>query len=126
MKSIKILIIVLLLGSACYAQREKFPPDSVTKIHLDGPIRKGASPLYVILHEDKEYELDSTLMLKDILDPGQIKSVNVVKPPQSNVKYSDKGKNGVLLISLNEERYPAAFKELEKHLTILKIEEEKE
>jgi hypothetical protein len=124
MKIIKVLIILLLMGSASYAQRESSAPGSGTVIRLDGPVRKGPKPLYVIVHEKKEYELDSA-KAKNVLNPDKIKSMHVVMQPALDARYKEKGKNGVILITLNEENNSAAFKELKQHLTLLQTEEEK-
>ncbi|CAM4288761.1 hypothetical protein SAMN06265348_109124 [Pedobacter westerhofensis] len=117
MKSIKILVIFTFMGLTSFAQN-RLEKGAAPIIHLDGPLRKRATPLYVIIHDEKEYELDTAH--KDIINPDQIKSISVMKNPEAELKYKAKGKNGVILITLNENQHPKAFKELKKYVKILK------
>lgn len=63
------------------------------------------SPLYILSVDDKLLELNPTLtpgVELEMIDPKHIKSINVVKQPEAAKKYGDKGKHGVVIITLNE------------------------
>lgn len=119
MKSIKILVVLIFIGSFSYAQSEKAKVDSGIVVHLDGPVHTTPSPLYILTHEGKEYSLDTTAAKKGILDINSIKSIDIPKDREAILKYGAAAKNGVVVITLNEQKYSGAFNLLEKYLKAL-------
>jgi hypothetical protein len=63
----------------------------------DSTIKSMGKPLYII--DGKESEID----VKD-LDPQQIKNISVFKGSQATIAYGEKGKNGVVKITLKNEQ----------------------
>ncbi len=56
------------------------------------------SPLYILITPDGEKELDNFEKIK----PEDIESINVLKGSTATLKYGDKGKNGVVILTLKK------------------------
>ncbi len=120
MKLLQILIPLFFVSSMSYAQSETIKEDSVTRVRLDCSIKEFPSPLWLVMYEGKMFSIDSVVMKeKKILNPSSIKSVNVLKNQQELEKYGNAGKNGVVILTLSEEKGAKTFKSLKKYLTAI-------
>jgi len=72
-----------------------FPGGSPTSID-EVSQKKGLDPLYII--DGKEYSRDEI----NSIDPNDIKEVHVIKNKLDLMVYGDRGKDGVVIITLNE------------------------
>lgn len=65
-------------------------------------------PFYVIFSHDKIISKADTMSAAIL--PQTIKSFNVLKDSTATLKYGSLGKNGVIEIYLNDDKYPEAYK----------------
>lgn len=78
--------------------------------------RKGAllqPPLYVIISRNKEFKMLNNDAFKDI-NPQAIQAVTVLKDSAAVNKYGNEAKYGVILITVNDAKYPKLYKEIKK------------
>lgn len=99
-RAVIVLAVLTIAQHWCFEQVE--PSKSET-----GPVRiiypPDLSPLFVLTVGDKSVEFDpkanEVLDLQSI-DPTAIESISVLKNGEATAQYGDKGRNGVVLISL--------------------------
>jgi hypothetical protein len=80
------------------------------KLYCGSPRVINKPPLYIIVTSAREIQIP-TDVIKDI-KPDWILSINVLNDSAGTIKYGDKGKNGVILLSLREEKLQEALKTL--------------
>jgi hypothetical protein len=68
----------------------------------------GQEPLYVLKTHGKE--LRSKYLKLNSINPQQIKSLSVLKDSSVTKKYGQEAKYGVVEITLDDEKYPDAYK----------------
>ena len=104
----KLLIIALLFSQiGLFAQEMKIRTNE-----------KGKKPLIVLSHDGKQYMLTEEEL--DAFDPISIKSINVFKG-ESAMLYGEKAKDGVVLISLKDNKMgTASFEKIKSSLSQVK------
>jgi hypothetical protein len=118
-KFTNILLLLILMTSASYAQIDTISVNPGSYLRLDGPISQSPSPLFIVTYKGKEYILDSLGVKGNVLDPNSIESMNVIKAREGLIPYGEAAKNGVVIVILKEER--KSFVALKKHLKPLKL-----
>jgi TonB-dependent SusC/RagA subfamily outer membrane receptor len=83
------------------------------------PYKNEPAPLYIINSHNKQYALDSLYSCKDI-DPNWIQTVSVLVDKSAASIYGKRAAHGVVIVTIKEEEYPAAFKTLKKHMKKIK------
>lgn len=67
-------------------------------------------PLYIIKSHNKEFKVKDI----SILNPNAIQAISVLKDSSAINKYGNEAKNGVVLITVNDDKYPELYKEIKK------------
>ena len=116
-------LLCILLFALCvtgYANGQIKGKDTVKirkKKHEVSPAKKLV--LLIIKSENNLYEVDTAInndtLLKRI-DPLWISSVNVIKPSKDKIKYKQLNADAALVITINDKRYPNAFKIMEMYM----------
>ncbi|WP_040626145.1 hypothetical protein [Mucilaginibacter paludis] len=86
---------------------------------IDKPYQGQHAPLYIISSHNKQFALD-TLFGAQQIDPKWIESINVLVDPKACNTYGRRAKNGVVIITIKEEEYPEAFKDLKRNMKRIK------
>ena len=93
------LLPLVCLGLSLQAQTVFVPADKGNvKVRVT---QEGAEPL-CILHQASGEEKEVTMAELQAIDPATIESMEVLKDADSIAKYGDKGKNGVVIVTLKE------------------------
>ena len=99
----------------------KKPDVETNTIRICAPSRAGVipkPPLYVIKYGKKEYQNNKEYFIPDISElfsPNDIASINVLKDSASAEKYGEDGKNGVIVITLKDNKV-STFKKKSKEV----------
>lgn len=83
------------------------------------PYQGQHAPLYIISSHNKQFALDTLFGMQKI-DPKWIESINVLVDPRGGDAYGKRARNGVVIITIKEEEYPEAFKNLKKNMKRIK------
>ncbi|SFS93235.1 hypothetical protein SAMN04487890_106236 [Mucilaginibacter polytrichastri] len=70
-------------------------------------------PLYVIKSRNEEFKMKSTIGMSYI-EPGAIKSILVLKDSVTTSKYGAEAKYGVILVTVNDDKYPDLYNKIKK------------
>lgn len=68
------------------------------KLQVSGSRTEGAKPLFVLINQFGEREVNTGAF--ESLDPDNIESVTVLKGDKATTKYGERGKNGVIVVVL--------------------------
>ncbi|MFI5162572.1 MAG: hypothetical protein ACHQHN_14935 [Sphingobacteriales bacterium] len=69
-------------------------------------------PLFLVKRHNKLFVLDSLSRI----NPGWFQNIEVVKEPSQTAQYGDSAKDGIVIITLNEDHYPGIYKMLKHNL----------
>jgi hypothetical protein len=116
MKLIFIIISMLFLSVFSNAQSKPIKTDSIPKVMIDGPMRKGPQPLWLLKHRGKTFSIDTTAMKNGVLASKSIGFIDVIPDKEAVKKYGNAAENGVIVITLGEEPGSKIFRSLKKHL----------
>jgi len=114
MKFTLIIAIQLLVSSVLFAQQPSIKPLVTTPnstIKICTPSRHNLlkpGPIYAIYSHNKIIALGDSLHAT--LDPKMIKSIYVLKDSAAIKAYGKMAKNGVIEVTIDDEKYPEAYK----------------
>jgi len=126
-----ITLTLLLFTSLVHAQRKApvsvttnsgGPPGSDVPVRICVPSRASSianAPLYIIKSHHQEVKSSATKLYN--IDTKWIKSIDVSKDSIVLAKYGGQAKNGVFIITLDDEKFPNAFeqwKAAKEHLNL--------
>jgi hypothetical protein len=113
MKATLLILIFATIYTTTHAQISGKPGKDTTIIRICAPSRGSiiAKPLVIVYSHNKTFITDSSL---NTLNPKVIKSINVLKDSISTKQYGLAGRNGVIQIYIDDDKYPDAYKIFEK------------
>jgi TonB-dependent SusC/RagA subfamily outer membrane receptor len=121
MSAILTAILFLFLFQTAFAQFPVNPakmnggkPRDTTRIRVCAPSRGTLiqQPLYVILLHDKAIFRSDTSKINVLgaINPQDINKIDILKDSTAVSKYGRAAKNGVIFVTLKNERYPGVYK----------------
>lgn len=116
MKYVLILALCITLCDRNYAQ--KVIKTDTSQIKCRCCISR-ASLLLILKHHGRQFMLDTMAFTDNLLKPTTIKKFEVVKTREALDIYGFVGKNGAVLVTLDEQKYPKLFKQLKKYIKAL-------
>jgi|GEM_PF-6455972 len=116
MSLLRIFVLLFILSSTGYAQSVKTNAEPGTVITLDGPVKKGPSPLFIINYRNKQYMLDTISAKSGALNPALISAMDILKGKKADSLYGPAARHGVIIIKIDKHKDRKALKELMKHL----------
>ncbi len=105
-------LLIVIIGKSAIAQTDSLK--SNTTIHICAPSKHQVlnPPLVMVMSHSKTFIIaDSNL---NIINPSWIKTINVLKGDNAIKNYGEAGKNGVIEITINDEKYPDAYQSIQK------------
>jgi hypothetical protein len=84
----------------------------------------GKSPYWIIVSNNKEFQLDTISAIK-YFDPQWMASIDFPDYDVAKAKYGDNiAPEGLVVITLDDKKYPNAFEELKDHMAFINDYEE--
>jgi hypothetical protein len=113
MKATLLIFFFAVLCATANAQISGKPGKDTAIIRICAPSRGSiiTKPLVIVYSHNKTFITDSSL---NTLNPKVIKSINVLKDSTSTKQYGLAGRNGVIQIYIDDDKYPDAYKVFEK------------
>jgi hypothetical protein len=105
------LLATLSLGLSCFAQEGKLDKNPEANLN---------SPLYILNIKGKEFIFRNAIQTGSLMNQYQIKSMEVWKDSKTTARFGDKGKNGVIEITLTDSAKLINLKELLANFNIAK------
>lgn len=68
------------------------------------------SPLFLVFSRKKRFKVTSINNIK----PNWIKSLSILKDSTTVLSYGQEGKNGVILLTINDKAFPAVYRQLKR------------
>jgi aminopeptidase-like protein len=108
--------------------RDTTDSSQIITIRICSPSRANmiASPLTIIKYWNKEYKSSTSNKggALGMIDPKDISSINILKTQEQTQKYGDDAKNGVIIVTIKDEKAGEFSKALKKRKKLLKQTED--
>ncbi|MFA6248619.1 MAG: hypothetical protein WC615_16885 [Mucilaginibacter sp.] len=126
-KNILTLAILALLSipSTTFAQKREWAMVSMDK---EKPVEHvktndGKSPFWVIVSNQKEFQIDTLSAIK-YLDPQWMSAVDFPDDDVVKAKYGKEAPKGLVIVTIDDKKYPNAFEALKDHMAFIDNYEE--
>jgi hypothetical protein len=123
-----ILMIVALLSIPLItsAQKIEWAMVSLNKaVYVENakPADNGRSPFWVIVSNQKEFKIDTLSAIK-YLDPQWMAAVDFPDDDVIKAKFGKEAPNGLIIVTIDDKKFPNAFEVLKEHMAYLEDYEE--
>ena len=103
MKNLKQILLFIILGNSCLTFGQGKNPNEETQ-------KAASKKLYHDLNENENnplvvingFSFESSMAFLNLINPNEIEKIDVLKDASATATYGDKGKNGVLIITLKD------------------------
>ncbi|MES2268598.1 MAG: hypothetical protein V4520_17665 [Bacteroidota bacterium] len=97
------------------------PHEKITE--LPKPATSGKSPYWIIVSNQKEFQIDTLSAIK-YLDPQWMSAVDFPDLDVAKAKYGKATLDGLVIVTIDDKKYPNAFEELKEHMAFIDDYEE--
>ena len=126
-----LLLFITTLTFSALAQTSGEPGKAAPIIHICAPSRGQLvrQPMYVIIFKGKAIFTSDTIMTKNmgtlnLIQPRQIETINILKDKNATARYGDMAKNGVIEVTLNDKKFPKAWKSFRPDSIRIKLKQD--
>jgi hypothetical protein len=125
-KNLLLFAILAFLSIPTFAQKSVLAMASVDK----GLVTKnskttdnGKSPYWIIVSNEKEFLIDTLNAIK-YLDPQWMSAIDFPDNDVAKAKYGSIAPQGLVVVTINDKKFPNAFEELKDHMAFIDEHEE--
>ncbi|QHS57479.1 hypothetical protein GWR56_18720 [Mucilaginibacter sp. 14171R-50] len=92
--------------------------DKQPALELAKPAADGKSPYWIIVSNDKEFQMDTLSAIK-YLDPHWMAAVEFPDLDVAKAKYGKYTMDGLVIVTIDDKKYPNAFEVLKDHMAFI-------
>jgi hypothetical protein len=125
-KNLLLLAILAFLSIPTFAQKSVLAMASVDKGLVTKNLKttdNGKSPYWIIVSNEKEFLIDTLSAIK-YLDPQWMSAIDFPDNEVAKVKYGSAAPQGLVVVTINDKKFPNAFEELKDHMAFIDKHEE--
>jgi hypothetical protein len=125
-KNLLLLAILAFLNIPAFAQKPVLAMASVDKSIVTKNSKttdNGKSPYWIIVSNEKEFQIDTLSAIK-YLDPQWMSAIDFPDNDVVKAKYGSVAPQGLVVVTINDKKFPNAFEELKDHMAFIDEHEE--
>jgi hypothetical protein len=115
----------LSIPAITFAQKREWTMVSMDKekTAAHAKTNEGKSPFWVIVSNQKEFQIDTLSAIK-YLDPQWMAAINFPDDDVVKTKYGKEAPKGLVVVTIDDKRFPNAFEALKDHMAFIDNYEE--
>jgi hypothetical protein len=125
-KNLLLLVILAFLSIPTFAQKSVLAMAGIDKGRVIKNLKttdNGKSPYWIIVSNEKEFLIDTLSAIK-YLDPQWMSAIDFPDNEVAKAKYGSAAPQGLVVVTINDKKFPNAFEELKDHMAFIDKHEE--
>jgi hypothetical protein len=125
-KNLLLLVILAFLSIPTFAQKSVLAMAGIDKGIVIKNLKttdNGKSPYWIIVSNEKEFLIDTLSAIK-YLDPQWMSAIDFPDNEVAKAKYGSAAPQGLVVVTINDKKFPNAFEELKDHMAFIDKHEE--
>lgn len=123
-KNLLLLAILAFLSIPTFAQKPVLASiDKGLVVKDPKTADNGRSPYWIIVSNEKEFRIDTLNAIK-YLDPQWMLAIDFPDNDFIKAKYGNAAPQGLVVVTINDKKFPNAFRELKDHMAFIDEHEE--